>query len=78
MTLTMSLGIVMTTSLKTLRMTVLRGLVLLLAWPEPGERGARNKYTFHKVSQIVFSHGFTSAKCMYFRKLSQICFHRIT
>ena len=28
-----------------------------------------SKYTFHKVSQIVFSQGFTSAKCIYFHKL---------
>ena len=40
--------------------------------------GARNKYTFSKVSQIVFSQGFASAKCMYFGKLSQLCFHRNT
>ena len=40
--------------------------------------GAGNKYTFRKVSQIVFSQGFASAKCMYFRKLSQICFRRIS
>ena len=32
-----------------------------------------NKYTFRKISQIVFSQGFASAKRMYFRKLSQIC-----
>ena len=27
-------------------------------------------------SQIVFSQGFASAKCTYFRKLSQICFRK--
>ena len=40
--------------------------------------GASNKYTFGKVSQKVFSQGFASAKCMYFCKLPQICFHRNT
>ena len=44
---------------------------------EPG-RGGSNKYTFRKVSQIVFSQGFASAKCMCFRKLSQICFRSNT
>ena len=50
-TLTMGLGIVMTKSLKTLRMTTLIERVLR-ARPEPG--GGSNKYTFRKVSQIVF------------------------
>ena len=40
--------------------------------------GAINKYTFRMVLQIVFSIGFASAKWMYFRKLSQICFRRNT
>ena len=40
------------------------------AGQEPG--GAINKYTFCKFSQIVFSQGFASAKCMYLYKLSQI------
>ena len=43
-----------------------------------GPAGTGNKYTFHKVSQIVISQGLASAKCMYFRKLLQICFHRNT
>ena len=46
--------------------------------PEPWGGGGNNKFTFRKVSQIVFSQGFASAKCMYFRKLSQICFRNNT
>ena len=46
--------------------------------PEPRGGGGSNKFTFRKVSQIVFSQGFASAKCMYFRKLSQICFRNNT
>ena len=46
--------------------------------PEPRGGGGNNKFTFRKVSQIVFSQGFASAKCMYFRKLSQICFRNNT
>ena len=38
-TLTMGLRIMMMMSLKTLRMTTLRGWVLLRARPEPGEGG---------------------------------------
>ena len=79
----------MTKSLKTLRMTTLIERVLR-ARPEQG--GGSNKYTFRKVSQIVFSQGFASAKCMYFasfrkyafaiilrfRKLSQVWFRRLS
>ena len=43
-----------------------------------GRGGASNKYTFCKVSQIVFSQAFTCAKRMYFCKLSQTCFRRNT
>ena len=63
---------------KTLRMTRQRRLVLLLAESRVGLGQAGNKYTFHKVSQIAFSQGFASPKCMYFRKLSQIRFRRNT
>ena len=61
-TLTMGLRIVMTKSLQTLRMTTLIERVLR-ALPEPG--GGSNKYTFSKVSQIVFSQGFATSnrKC---------------
>ena len=37
------------------------------AWA--GGVGASNKYTFRKVSQIVYSQGFAGAECMYFCKL---------
>ena len=47
--------------MKTLEMTRLSRRVLLLA--------PSNKYTFHKVVQVVFSLGFASAKCTYFCKL---------
>ena len=36
---------------------------------EESRGGASNKYIFSKVSQMLFSEGFTSAKCMYFCKL---------
>ena len=75
LTLTMGLRIVTTESVKTLRRTRLRRRVL---WRARSRGGAVNKYTFRKVSQIVFSQGFASAKCMYFRKLSQICFRNNT
>ena len=55
-------------SVKTLRMTRL----------SRSRGGAGNKYTFCKLSQIVFSQAFSSAKCMYFRKLSQIFFRKNT
>ena len=41
-------------------------------------KGASNKYTSSKVLQTVFPQGFASAKCMYFCKLLQICFHTNT
>ena len=67
--LTMGLRVVTTKSVKKLRRTRLRRRVLRRAQ----SRGrAVNKYTFRKVSQIVFSQGFASAKCMYFHKVSQI------
>ena len=75
LTLTMGLRIVTTKSVKTLRRTRLRRRVL---WRPRSSGGAVNKYTFSKVSQIVFSQGFASAKCMYFRKVSQICISRNT
>ena len=62
--LTIGLRIMMTKSVKTLRM---RG-GWFSAGPEQG--GASNKYTFRKVQQIVFSQGFASAKCMYFRNFA--------
>ena len=63
--LKMDLRIVMTKSVKALMMTRLRRQILLLT---RSLSGTSNKYTFCKVSQIVFSKGFTSAKCIYFRK----------
>ena len=52
--LTMGLRIMVTKSVKTLRMTRLR-----LALRRARNRGwANNKYTFRKVSQIVFSQGY--------------------
>ena len=55
MALTMGLGMVMTKSLKSLRMTRLRRRVLRRALPEQrGGGGASNKYTFCKVLQLGF------------------------
>ena len=54
-TLTMGLGIVMTESLKTLRMTTLMQRVLW-ALPELGGGAIKlNKYTFRKVANRVFA-----------------------
>ena len=52
--------------------------VLRWARSRGGPGGAVNEYTFRKFSQIVFSQGFASAKRLYFRKLSQICFRKNT
>ena len=54
MALTMGLGMVMTKSLKSLRMTRLRRRVLRRALPEQRGGGASNKYTFCKVLQLGF------------------------
>ena len=68
--LTMGLRIVTTKSVKTLRRTRLRRLWRARSWG--------NLAKFGKPCEIVFSQGFASAKCMYFRKVSQICFRRNT
>ena len=84
--LIMVLGIMMTKSLKTSRMTRLRRPVLQR--PPPGRRGRgrgelviNSKYPFPKVLRLGFRtlfQEFASVKCIHFRKLTQICFCRST
>ena len=79
--LAIGLRIMMMKSVKALRMTRLSRRVQRRARSQggQGDSGASNKYTFSscKVLQIVFSQD-AQEKCMYFCKLSQVCFHRNT